>query len=395
MTTILCLASYEKGADFIREAKALGARTILLTVETLEDAPWPRDAIDALYAMPDLLRVQDVINGVSYLARSETIDRIVALDDYDVETAAALREHLRLPGPGASAARLVRDKLAMRFRARQFGVTVPPFSPTFPYQSLSAYLADVPGPWLLKPRSEVSTIGIRRIEHADDIWPALDELGDRQSYFLLERFIPGDVFHVDSLVWDGDIVFAEAHQYARPPLDVFHGGGVAVSRTMERDTDVHRALLEINAGTLRALGVRRGPAHAEFIRDSDDKLYFLELGARVGGANTAEMVEAATGINLWREWARIEMAGDGGYQLPVPRRDYGGVIVSLARQEHPDTAAYDDPEIAWRLDKPHHVGLVLSSPDAERVEALLAGYRERFSRDFAATAPAYTERPPA
>lgn len=395
MTTILCLASYEKGAEFIREAKARGARTILLTVESLQEAAWPREAIDELYAMPDLSRIPDVINGVSYLARSEIIDRIVALDDYDVETAAALREHLRLPGLGASAAKLVRDKLAMRIGARRTGVPVPPFSPTFPYDSLRAYLAHIPGPWLLKPRSEVSTIGIRRIEHADDIWPVLDDLGDRQSYFLLERFIPGDVFHVDSLVWDGRVVFAEAHQYARPPLDVFHGGGVAVSHTVARDTDAHRGLLEINADALRALGVRRGPAHAEFIRDSEGRLYFLELGARVGGANTAEMVEAATGVNLWREWARIEMAGDEGYDPPVPRRDYGGVIVSLARQEHPDTSAYDDPEIVWRLDKPHHVGLVLAAPEPARVEALLADYRDRFSRDFSATVPAYTERPPA
>jgi len=394
MTTILCLASYEKGAEFIREAKARGAYTLLLTVDSLQHAAWPREAIDELYVMPDLANLPNVINGVSYLARSHAIDRIVALDDYDVEMAAALREHLRLPGTGSSAAKIVRDKLAMRFRARQFGVPVPPFSPTFPYESLRSYITRVPGPWLLKPRSEVSTIGIRRIEQPDDLWPTLDELGDRQSYYLLERYIPGDVFHIDSLVWDGQIVFAEAHQYARPPLDVFHGGGVASSRTVERETELHRALLEINADTILALGIRRGPVHAEFIRDVDGHLYFLELGARVGGAHTAEMVEAATGVNLWREWARIEMAGERGYTPPVPRLDYGAVLVSLARQEHPDTGPYDDLEIVWRLDKPHHVGLVLASPDYQRIETLLSEYRERFAQDFAASAPAYSERPP-
>jgi hypothetical protein len=54
------------------------------------------------------------------------------------------------------------------------------------------------------------------------------------------------------------------------------------------------------------------------------------------------MVEAATDINLWREWARIEVSGgDGSYKLPPARQEYAGVILSLARQENPDTAAYN------------------------------------------------------
>src|SRR5437763_11860908 len=113
-TTVLCLASYEKGAEFIREVQRHGARTILLTTPELEHGDWPRDSIDELFTMPDLSKVDDVVKGVSYLARTHDIHTIVALDDYDVETAAALREHLRLPGMGATTARLVRDKLAMR-----------------------------------------------------------------------------------------------------------------------------------------------------------------------------------------------------------------------------------------------------------------------------------------
>ena len=75
------------------------------------------------------------------------------------------------------------------------------------------------------------------------------------------------------------------------------------------------------------------------------------------------MIEAATGLNMWAEWAKVELATEAHpYKLPEHREDYAGIIISLSRQEWPDTSAYNDPEIVWRLDKSHHVGLVVVSP---------------------------------
>src|SRR5689334_15338110 len=102
--TILCLASYEKGHEFLRECKRQGCTVLLLTSESIKDkAQWPRETIDEIFYMPDQKQEwnrADVIKGVSYLARTHVLDRIVALDDFDVETASALREHLRVPGMG-------------------------------------------------------------------------------------------------------------------------------------------------------------------------------------------------------------------------------------------------------------------------------------------------------
>src|SRR3989441_12991455 len=120
--TILCITSYEKGQEFIRECKHQGAYIILLTVTALEHAKWPRESIDELFHMPDLAKVDEVIRGISYLARTRIIDRIVALDDYDVWTAANLREHLRMPGMGDTTVRYFRDKLAMRLQAQEHDI---------------------------------------------------------------------------------------------------------------------------------------------------------------------------------------------------------------------------------------------------------------------------------
>ena len=214
----------------------------------------------------------------------------------------------------------------------------------------------------------------------------------------------------DQFAWDGDsgsivmsmdnqplaMVFAEAQQYGRPPLDVFHEGGISTTRTLPRGSEDEQTLKEMSRQVLGAFGMVRGAVHMEFIKGRDDgRFYFLETAARVGGASIVELIEAATGINLWREWARIETAADERpYQLPQYQQNYAGVIVTLARQEHPDTSAYQETEIVWRLDRRHHVGFVVAAKEHDRVKFLLDEYSRRFADDFSATLPAIETRPP-
>lgn len=389
-TTILCLASYYKGTAFIEECKALGCTVYLLCKEKFKDADWPREAIDELFWMPDLSKRPDNFNAVSYLARTRRIDRIVPLDDYDVETAAALREHMRIPGMGETTVRHFRDKLAMRVQARDEGILVPDFVHVLNYDALREFMARVPPPWVMKPRSEAASMGIKKIQSADELWGWLEQLGDRQSYYVLEKFVPGDVFHVDSIISEKKVVFSIANAYAQPPLSVVTGGGVFMSRNLPHQSADARALRELNKEVMAALRMVRGVTHAEYIKGREDgKLYFLETAARVGGANLAEMIETASGLNLWREWAKIEVANarKEEYELPPVKHDYAGIVVSLARQEWPDTSAYNDSEIVWRMKKEHHAGLIVKSKEPKRVQELLGEYGERFATDFMAAMP--------
>ena len=119
---VLCIATYHKGERFMREAAALGAHVYLYTAERLLAQPWPREILTGVFAQRDGAPLAETIKTVSYLARTHRFDRIVALDDFDVETAAALREHLRIPGMGDTTARYFRDKLAMRVKCRDLGI---------------------------------------------------------------------------------------------------------------------------------------------------------------------------------------------------------------------------------------------------------------------------------
>src|SRR5262249_27573052 len=178
--------------------------------ETLRNADWPREAIDAFYYVRRTMPDADIRSGAAHLARSERLDRIVALDDFDVEVAAMLREYLQVPGMGETTARAFRDKLAMRARARSAGINCPDFVPVINHAVLTEWTARIVPPWVLKPRAQAAAIGIRKITSTEQLWETIHELGDGQADYVLEQFVPGDVFHVDSLVFNRQVVFAVA-----------------------------------------------------------------------------------------------------------------------------------------------------------------------------------------
>ena len=423
---IICLATYFKGVDFIHECKSRGAQIVLITKEKMLGEAWPRESLDELVALPNDAGPDLFIHLTSLLARQTRIDRVVALEEFDVLTAAQLREHFCLPGMSSATARLFRDKLAMAAHAKQAGVNVPEFVPLINHDEVRQFMERVPPPWIVKPRSDVSAIGIKRVQEPGEVWRAIDDLDarerfrERSSHHLLARFVGGEVFHVDSLVNDGRVVFAGANKYGRPPMEVAHKGGAYISHTIPRGTAEEKALFEFNRKLVKALGLEKGAAHAEFIKsDQDGQFYFLEIAARVGGAYIADVLEAASGVNLWREWAKLEMEdgekgrrrdagtgrrGDtrtgregerekgrrqdsGAHKIKPTRKDYAGIILSLARQEYPDTSSYNDPEIVYRVDKKHHAGLIVRSKSLERVQELLNQYSVRFAEDFAAVLP--------
>ena len=389
--TILALASYFKGERFLKRVADEGARAVLLTVESLREKDWPRDHISELFAVPDFRNRTHLSYTVAYLMRTRQIDRIVALDDFDVEVAAHLREHFRIPGMGDTVARNFRDKLTMRERARELGVRIPRFCAIVNHDAVRQFLSDVPGPWLMKPRGEASGAGIRKFHSADDIWRRIDELGDHQSFHLLEEMVPGKLFHVDSLAFRGELVFTEVNAYWKPLLDVYQAGGVYATRTLRRDHPDAARLRTLNGQVVLGFGQVSGASHTEFmLADRDGEFYFIETACRVGGAEIATMVEHAAGVNLWSEWAAIELAEANRtpYAVPPSVTKYAGVTISLANCEWPDLSAWAEPEIVDRLKLAHHAGAVVASDSAERVEAVLGTCVERIARQFHASLPA-------
>ncbi|GCD76588.1 hypothetical protein JCM31826_00700 [Thermaurantimonas aggregans] len=392
--TFLCITFYYKGVEFLKQCKKEGNTVFLLTKKKLENKPWPWESIDDVFYMendentPE--NIANIILGVAWLMRKHKIDRVVALDDFDVEKAAAIREEFRIPGMGQTTARYFRDKLAMRIQARDAGLRVPAFSPLFNDDEINHYADTIPAPWLVKPRSEASATGIKKVYDKQQLWDVINNLGDRRHMFLVEQFKPGDVYHVDALTVGGKMLFNWTSKYLATPFDVAHGAGIFRSMTLEHNSADDKVLKKFNSEVMKAFGMRNSASHTEYIKCYEDgQFYFLETSARVGGAHLGTMVEAASGINLWSEWARLESCLLRGetYELPPVKKHYSGILISLARQKHPDMSPFNDPEVYCHIPEEHHVALIVHSEKQGRVLELLDKYAAIVKEHYHASAP--------
>ncbi len=392
--TYLCISNYFKGNDFLKRLKKLGNRVFLVTTEQLRHEAWAFESLDEVFYMPgqDLDWDLDLLlKGVGGLMKDHKIDAVIALDDYDVEKAAFLRENLRIPGMGQTTGRYFRDKLAMRMRAKDAGILIPAFSPLFNNEEINHFADTIPAPWVLKPRSEASAHGIIKVHTKEDLWKHIDQLGDNRIYYLVEQFKPGDVYHADGLQKDGKTLFLTVSRYLATPMEISQGGGIFRSANLKYGSDDEKAIKRVNAEIMKAFGLKHGASHTEFIKNREDgKIYFLETASRVGGAHLAEMVEAATDINLWSEWAKIEDAVVKGqkYELPSVVKNYAGIVLTLSKHKHPDLTGFDDPEVCFRVPLDYHAGLIVKSPKQDRVMQLLDSYAERFAKELSTSAEA-------
>jgi len=395
MATFLCISSFFKGADFLIACKEAGNTVFLVTSRGLEGKPWPTSHIDEIFYIQekpnDDWNLDDLIGGTAYLMRSRKIDRVVALDDFDVEKAALVRETFRLPGMGQTTGRHFRDKLAMRVKAAEAGINVPAFIGLFNDVEVDNYLKTVKAPWLIKPRSEASATGIEKCHTSEQVWNIIDSLGQKRHNYLIEQFRPGDVYHVDAINDNRKVVFCQVSKYLSTPFEVAHGGGIFRSATVAHGSEDDKALQKMNEDVMKAFGMNYSASHTEFIKCHEDgQFYFLETASRVGGANLAEMVYFASGVQLWKEWAKVEdhAANGSSYVTPKKMKNYSGIIISLCKNLRAGYEEFDDPEVVWKLHLDNHIGVIVKSKSEKKVLELLDKYADLIKNKYHASAPA-------
>ena len=392
---IICIASEFKGNEFIEECQNAGWHVTLLTREDLSYADWAWTNLNELRTVSPDAKEDDYLREVINIATNQPVHHVVGLDEFDVLPSARIREYMQiLKGMSRSHALRFRDKLTMRTIASTNGVACPEFSGIFSSSDVNNYLDTVSAPWIIKPRTEVSAFGIRKCDTKEQAWQVLNELENRETWrdhpskFLIERFIEGKVYHVDSVIKDGKVVASGVNEYGTTPFKVAQGG-VFTSSTVEYKSKDRKQLERLNKKLLKAFNHKDGVAHSEFLKsDADGEFYLVEIACRVGGAYIANVHENANGFNLWREWGKIETATEENpYQPPKLKKDYAGIALALAKDENPDTSDYTDEEIVYRVNKPKHVGLIFHTNTKEKLENLIEDYRNKITNDFLEIAP--------
>jgi hypothetical protein len=392
--TFLCITCEFKGVAFLKTIKEQGHKVYLVTSEKTRGKNWPVDSIEEIFYIPGddgrTWDMNELIAGTKFLFSQHVIDRIIALDDYEVWKAATLREEFRIDGMGVTTARHFFDKLAMRMQAKSAGIKIPQFTNLFNDGTVAQFLEDSTGPWIVKPRMDAGSLGIRKIPGKEECWQWLRENDDKRHMYLLEEFKPGQVYHVDALYENYKSLFTRSSVYLQTPFEVAHGGGVFCSQTLDAKEAESKELEILNDKLLKAFGLNFGASHSEFIKCNEDgEFYFLETSARVGGAHLADMVHAATDINLWREWALLEISKlvDGKYKMPKVATNNAGIVVTLSRVKNPDYSVFNDSDIWWSLYRDYHIGLILKNKSKAKITEKLIDYRKHFVENYSTSVP--------
>ncbi|MEU0130491.1 hypothetical protein [Streptomyces sp. NPDC006289] len=292
-------------ADHVTAVMARGSRA------RLPDATASRFARIALLDLPDSTdldtydrafdRMRELVAELA--AEFGPPDAIVALYEHTTLPAARLREHFGVPGTGVRTALLCRDKVPMKEAVAAAGVPVPRYLAVGPETGLGelASFADLlpPGPIVLKPRSQGASIGVRILDGAEELLAVAAEGGIEAGYEA-EEFVEGSIYHIDGVVRDFEMLWFCASRYLDTCFNFQHGNQPLAAVTSDDPALVAR-MREFTATVLGALGLTDSTFHLELFHTPDDRLVFLEIGNRFGGAGISWHQRTVLGVDLVKE----------------------------------------------------------------------------------------------
>ncbi|MCF3137334.1 ATP-grasp domain-containing protein [Streptomyces olivochromogenes] len=289
--------------------------TYVTTRLARDSVPAAAAAAVVVPATDDTEAVWRAVTGLR--ARFGPPDRLLALNEGDLDTAAVIRERLRCAGQTPAALARFRDKLTMNQTVARAGVPVPRFADAPDERSVRAF-ADRHGlPVVVKPRRGTASRGVVRVESPADL-PHLGALPPEPR--LVQEYCPDDIVHIDGL-WTGERLGPwRASRYVNTCVDFTQGQALG-----SVEIDDPRLLAELSEFTARVAGALSDEPwvfHLEaFVGASADgrpAIRFLEAGYRVGGAEIPFVWREVHGIDLMRAAADIQLGRTP--DLPVPER---------------------------------------------------------------------------
>lgn len=301
-------------------------------------------------------------------ARWGPFDGVVGLSEFDVLTAAKVRETLDVPGYRTSFVRRFRDKVLMKGLIRNAGLRAPRFRAVTGSSSVEGLIEHVGLPMIVKPRAGAASVGVRRVDAVGEL---REILAAGEADLECEEFVGGPIFHVDGLRRGWRFHVVTASQYVNTCLDF--AAGVPLGSVLLADGERRTQILAFARSCLDALGLRDGPFHLELIRSAGGELVFLEVGLRPGGAEVPFLHRDLLGVDLYGEAFRATVGlppmidsipplhGGGGWVIfpeptPLPSRVVSatsllGVVPEVYAERVPSAGEVFDGTGVY-----HHVG---------------------------------------
>lgn len=302
--------------NFCRGLKQAGANVL-----GLGDAPYEwlspelRGSLTEYYRVNDMHSYDELVRATGhFINRHGRIDRIDSLNEYWLETEAALRTDFNIPGIDRRHVRNIRRKSLMKRRFQRAGLTVPRGRVCRTERATRAFIGEIGYPVVAKPDAGVGAARTYKLETDGDVDRYLrDKL---PVDYIVEECVSGTLLTYDGLAdRAGEVIFETSLTYSvgvmesvNEKLDLYYW----IPRSVPED--VRRA----GQAVVRAFGVRERPFHFEFFRLPNGEIVPLEVNMRPPGGLTVDMWNWGNEFDFYREWANVVVHGTSAAKTSRP-----------------------------------------------------------------------------
>lgn len=275
--------------------------------------------------VPDFDDLDGVLGIVDAVVRDEgPFDHVIGFSESLLDLAATLRERYGIPGSRPEETSRFRDKTVMKETLSRAGLRVPRWASCRTEDQVLAAAEEFGYPVIVKPVRGAGSQGVRKVASAEELRALCAE---RSLHDLeIEEFVRGEILHVDGVLdAAGKPLFVCTSRYVSTCLD-FELLGEPLGSVFQTDPAVRERCEDFAVRCLTALGLRSSAFHLELF-DTGDELVFLEVGARVPGADVPYVIHDVHGVNLFRLWVDVLLGRPVDLPVPVPELSGGWLII--------------------------------------------------------------------
>ncbi|MBE1574394.1 ATP-grasp domain-containing protein [Amycolatopsis roodepoortensis] len=248
-------------SDALNQARARGIRThILSRAELLAETK-------EVTALADEVSVVDPDDPVACArwarersAAGDRFELVLGLRDTVLAAVAECARVFGAVGNSPDAVSRVRNKDTCREALAAAGFRQPSVRLCDGVGQAAEFLAASTGPWVVKPRDGMASIGVRKVSAPADLPAAIEALPDREL-FLVEEFVSGPEFSVEGVFLGGRprVLAVTEKEKLPPPHFVESGHLLPADLPEERAREIERQV----TAALTALGLCFGVFHVE------------------------------------------------------------------------------------------------------------------------------------
>ncbi len=244
------------------------------------------------------------------LIQTYNVIAIFARAEADILRASQLREIAGIQGQHTKSALAYRNKVVMKNYLQQGSgnkkrsLSLPNYKLINSAYDIILFIEKHGYPVVIKPTMESGSFGTNVIKNKNDLDSFLEK--GTLINMEIETFVEGQMYHVDGLIKNGEVIFIQPSQYVNDCLS-FREDRYVGSVTVSPKSSVYMPLVTATNDILESLPKSHNMAfHCELWIQNDGKIIFCEIASRTGGAGISSVLEKTFGINIDKEWFLAE-----------------------------------------------------------------------------------------